>query len=109
ALAAAFSESGTPIAMLCSFDERYAELGEAAAGALREAGARLLLLAGALRGEPELERRLRDAGVNALAHEGGDALAALRGIWHVLGGDLDLEDLEENETPAVGATAEAQR
>jgi methylmalonyl-CoA mutase len=114
ALAAAFSESGTPIALLCSSDERYAELGEAAARALREAGARRLLLAGALRDQPDLERRLRDAGVDALVHEGGDTLAALRGIWQVLGGDLDLESLEgsggpeENET-VVGATPEAQR
>jgi methylmalonyl-CoA mutase len=99
ALAVAYREAGTPVAFLCSSDERYAELGEAAARALRDEGARLLVLAGSLRDTPELERRLRDAGVDALAHDGADVIATLHRIWSA------LEPAPRTRAGAAAATA----
>lgn len=74
ALAAAFQASGTPIACLCGHDEDYAELAVPAAQALKAAGARRVLLAGA---PGEREAALRAAGVDGFIVFGGDALATL--------------------------------
>jgi methylmalonyl-CoA mutase len=48
----AFADSGLGIACICSSDQVYAELGEATAGALKQAGARLVLLAGRPKSQP---------------------------------------------------------
>ena len=45
-MAEAFRAAGTPVAVLCSTDALYAERAEETIAALRDAGARLVLLAG---------------------------------------------------------------
>jgi methylmalonyl-CoA mutase len=64
-VAAAFREAGTPVAVLCSTDGIYAERAEATVVALRDAGARLILLAGSA-DVPGLDGHLA-AGCDALA------------------------------------------
>jgi methylmalonyl-CoA mutase len=71
---AAFAASGASIACLCSSDQVYAELAEATAGALKQAGARQVLLAGRPRDQ---EAALKAAGVDAFIFAGGDAVATL--------------------------------
>lgn len=72
--AAAFKASGAALACLCSSDAIYAAIAEAAARALRDAGARVWMA-----GRPgEAEARLREAGVETFIFAGCDALAALR-------------------------------
>jgi methylmalonyl-CoA mutase len=78
----AFADSGAAIACICSSDQVYAELAEATSGALRQAGARQVLLAGRPR---ELEAALKAAGVDAFLFAGGDALARLTGLHQALG------------------------
>jgi methylmalonyl-CoA mutase len=73
-LVAAFSEAGTPVAVLCSSDALYAERGEAAVAALRAAGARYVLLAG----------RMEVAGVDGRLYAGCDALAAMDAVYEAL-------------------------
>ena len=71
---AAFKASGARLACLCSSDEAYAREGADAAKALTAAGASVILA-----GRPgELERPLRQAGVEAFIFAGCDALAALQ-------------------------------
>lgn len=75
-----FRASGAPLACLCSSDEVYATKAEAAARALREAGARLWMA-----GRPgEREAGLRDAGVEEFVYAGCDALATLRRAHGIL-------------------------
>jgi methylmalonyl-CoA mutase len=82
ALAIAFKASGSPVAILCGADTRYAEAGEAAAKALRAAGASWIVLAG----KPgELEAALKAAGVDQFVFAGQDALAANQTLHHALG------------------------
>lgn len=77
ALSEAFKQSGARIACLCSSDKRYAVEAEAAAKALKQAGASHVLLAG----EPgSHEKKWRAAGVDEFTHEGCDALAILRNV-----------------------------
>jgi methylmalonyl-CoA mutase len=64
----AYDASVTPVACLCSSDKVYAEQAEAAAAALREAGARYVWLAG----------KGAFAGVDGTLFAGCDALAVLR-------------------------------
>jgi methylmalonyl-CoA mutase len=73
-LVAAFAEAGTPVAVLCSSDGLYAERGEAAVAALREAGARSVLLAG----------RAEIAGVDGRLYAGCDALAVIDAVYEAL-------------------------
>ncbi|WP_432862657.1 methylmalonyl-CoA mutase subunit beta [Microbispora rosea] len=75
AIAAAFRDSGTPVACLCSGDRLYGEHAAAVAAALREAGARTVWLAG--KGEYE--------GVDATLYAGCDALGVLRATFDDLG------------------------
>ena len=73
-VAAAFAEAGTPVAVLCSSDALYAERGEAAVAALREAGAGAVLLAG----------RAEVAGVDGRLYAGCDALAVIDAVYEAL-------------------------
>ena len=82
AVGKAFAESGAPIACLCSNDDTYALLGEAAAMALKGAGARQVLLAGRPK---EQEAALKAAGVDRFLFAGQDALEALRALHAALG------------------------
>ena len=77
----AFAASGTSLACLCSSDQAYAELGEATAGVLKQAGARQVLLAG----RPKEEAALKAAGVDELIFSGGDAVATLTKLHEALG------------------------
>jgi methylmalonyl-CoA mutase len=79
---AAFAASGLAVACLCSADQVYAELAEAATGALKQAGARQVLLAGRPRDQ---EAALKAAGVDAFISAGGDALATLTALHRTLG------------------------
>ena len=79
---AAFAASGAAIACLCSSDQAYAELAEATVGALKQAGAKQVLLAG----RPEdQEAALRAAGVDTFISAGGDAIATLTKLHKTLG------------------------
>jgi methylmalonyl-CoA mutase len=73
-LSEAFGRSGAAIAILCSSDPVYETDGEDAARALREAGARSILLAG--RPGPN-EERWRAAGIDRFLHVGCDVRATL--------------------------------
>ncbi|HVL85753.1 MAG TPA: methylmalonyl-CoA mutase family protein [Pseudonocardia sp.] len=75
-VAAAFRAAGTPVAVLCGTDEHYAERGAATAAALRDAGARQVLLAG----------RADVPGVDGLLHVGCDALAVIDAVHRALEG-----------------------
>ncbi|MEU1898158.1 methylmalonyl-CoA mutase family protein [Nocardiopsis dassonvillei] len=90
AVAEAFAASGSRVAVLCSSDAVYAEQAEDAARALRRAGALRILLAGAP------DDAYREAGVDAFAHRGCDAVALL----------TDLVDVLLTDPPAPSATAE---
>jgi methylmalonyl-CoA mutase len=78
----AFAASGAAIACICSSDKFYAELGEATAGVLKQAGAREALLAGRPK---EQEAALKAAGIDAFVFAGGDALATLTKLHEALG------------------------
>src|SRR5262249_39205017 len=71
---AAFAASGASLACLCSSDQVYAELGEATAAVLTQAGAKQVLLAGRPK---EQEAALTSAGVDTFLFAGTDALATL--------------------------------
>ncbi len=67
---AAFAAADTPVAVLCSTDQIYAERAAASATALRAAGARLLLLAG----------RAEVPGLDGHLAAGADALAVIESV-----------------------------
>jgi methylmalonyl-CoA mutase len=74
---AAFKASGATIACVCSSDAVYAEMAEEAAHALKNAGARMVFLAG----KPgERGTALKEAGVDEFVFAGCDALGALRAV-----------------------------
>jgi methylmalonyl-CoA mutase len=77
-----FADSGAAIACLCSADKTYAEIGEAAAGALKQAGAKQVLLAGRPK---EQEAALKSAGVDRFVYAGGDAIGTLKHLHEALG------------------------
>jgi methylmalonyl-CoA mutase len=66
----------SPVAVLCSSDPLYAERGEAAAAALRAAGARRILVAG----------RVDVPGVDGQLYAGCDALALIDSVYATVGG-----------------------
>ncbi len=78
----AFAASGATVACICSSDHVYAELAEATAGVLRQAGASQVLLAGRPRDQ---EGALKAAGVDAFIFAGGDAIATLTKLHEALG------------------------
>ena len=73
---AAYRDAHTPVAVLCSTDDLYAERAAETAAALRAAGATTILLAG--KGTFD--------GVDATFAAGGDALATLAMVWTALEG-----------------------
>ena len=82
ALGNAVAQSGATVACLCSNDANYQTLGEAAAMALRTAGATHVLLAG----KPgDHEKELRAAGVDEFLFAGVDVLAELKALHGKLG------------------------
>lgn len=82
ALAAAFTASGARAACLCSSDALYAEHAEAAAAALKAAGAGYVVLAGRPGGRREAYAA---AGVDDFVYAGCDALAALTTAFDKIG------------------------
>ena len=74
ALVIAFEASGTPVACLCGDDAAYAANGEAAAAALRQAGATWVLAASS--GEVE--------GADGFIHKGGNVLQILAATLKIL-------------------------
>lgn len=82
ALEAAFAASGAAVAVIASTDELYAERGAATALALKEAGARWVVVVG----DPVDDRRdLAAAGVDDFWYDGMDVLAALVRLHAELG------------------------
>ncbi|GEL19446.1 methylmalonyl-CoA mutase family protein [Pseudonocardia asaccharolytica] len=73
---AAFTEAGTPVAVLCSTDALYAERAALTAAALRAAGATAVLLAG----------RAEVPGVDGYLYAGCDALGAIEDVYGALEG-----------------------
>ena len=67
--------SGAKLACICSSDELYSREAEAVARALANAGARHIYVVGRPR---EMERKLRDFGVQTFLYAGCDALATLQ-------------------------------
>ncbi len=78
----AFAASGASLACLCSSDQAYAELGEATASVLKQAGARQVLLAGRPKDQ---DAALRAAGVDTFIFAGADAVATLTQLHEALG------------------------
>ncbi|TVT48575.1 methylmalonyl-CoA mutase small subunit [Amycolatopsis rhizosphaerae] len=76
-LLAAFRDSGATVACLCGSDRSYAEQAGEVAAALREAGAKAVLLAG----KPDESY----GGISAFAYTGCDALAVLTSTLETLG------------------------
>jgi methylmalonyl-CoA mutase len=77
----AFADSGVAIACICSADTVYAELAEATAGALKQAGARQVLLAGRPKAQ---EAALKSADVDRFIYAGVDAIAVLTALHEAL-------------------------
>ena len=82
ALAAAFTASGARAACLCASDTLYAGHAEAAAAALKAAGARYVVLAGR---PGERRAAYAGAGVDDFVYAGCDALAALGTVYDKIG------------------------
>lgn len=80
--AAAFKASGATAACICSSDAVYANVAEATAKALKDAGASLVLLAGR---PGDKEAALKSAGVDQFLSAGADAVATLKGLQEKLG------------------------
>ena len=79
---ARFSESGASVAVVCSTDSMYAKRGVATALALREAGAKRVILAG----QPgDLCSDLQAAGVDEFWYQGMDVVEALTRLHVDLG------------------------
>ncbi len=81
AAAAAFTASGASTACICSSDPVYAEKAEAAAKALKAAGAKTVLMAGR---PGDKEAAFRAAGVDGFLAAGADAVAVLKGLQETL-------------------------
>jgi methylmalonyl-CoA mutase len=79
--AEAFKASGAAIACLCSSDAIYAKEAEAAAKALKAAGAKCVLMAGR---PGEAEAALKAAGIDGFLFAGQDALATLADLHKAL-------------------------
>jgi methylmalonyl-CoA mutase len=82
-IAEAVRRGGAPIAVVCSSDERYGELGGAAVTACKTGGAKAVVLAG----KPgALEAALVAAGLHSHLHLGCDAVSALGALLDAAGG-----------------------
>ncbi len=80
--AAAFTASGAPLAVICSSDAVYAEQAEAAAAALKAAGATRVYLAG---NPGDRKAAYEAAGVDEFVFMGSDVLDVLRRALEALG------------------------
>jgi methylmalonyl-CoA mutase len=80
--AAAFNNSGTTVACICSSDAINATHAEITARALKAKGATWVLMAGR---PGDKEAALRDAGVDQFLSAGADAVATLKGLQEKLG------------------------
>ncbi|MGD1035826.1 MAG: methylmalonyl-CoA mutase family protein [Roseiarcus sp.] len=80
--ASRFAASGAAAACICGGDEAYREYAQSFAAALKQAGARYLMLAGKA---GEREAALRGAGVDDFIFAGCDAVAALERTFDRLG------------------------
>jgi methylmalonyl-CoA mutase len=80
-VAEAFREASTSVAVLCSTDALYGERGAETVAALREAGARYVLLAG--------KAGVGVEGVDGHLAAGGDALAVIGSVYEAI--DMALE------------------
>jgi len=81
AICGAWAGTGSPAAVLCGSDARYAEEAADAARALKAAGCTHIVLAG----KPADEAALREAGVAQFVFAGQDALDALATLHKALG------------------------
>jgi methylmalonyl-CoA mutase len=81
ALADAFRQSGTKLAVLCSSDRRYGEQAEEMAKALKSAGCTWLALAG---NPGDAREAFEAAGVDDFIAMGSDLLASLKQAWAAL-------------------------
>lgn len=81
----AFRQSGTDVACICSTDARYADIVVPLAAALRDAGARQIVVAGKA---GEAEAQWREAGVSTFIYMGCDALSIVRDTLAGFGADL---------------------
>ena len=72
--ARAFTETGTPVACICSSDELYGQMAVDTAIKLKSAGAKVVLLAGR---PGDLESDLKTAGVDGFVYAGQDMLELL--------------------------------
>ncbi len=79
---AAFAACGARVACLCSPDQAYAELGEAIAAVLKQAGAAQVLLAGRPKDQ---EAALKAAGIDTFIFAGCDAIGMLARLHETLG------------------------
>ena len=88
-LADAFKAAATPLVCLCGTDETYAEQAVAAAGALREAGASTVLLAGkpgtAADTETGTKTGTDNSTIDGYVYAGCDAIEVLTGVLDQLG------------------------
>jgi methylmalonyl-CoA mutase len=82
AIAAAYQAAGGDLAVICSSDTLYATQAEACARALKEAGAKVVVLAGR---PGDAEAALRAAGIDTFIHAGDDMLATLRAMAGEIG------------------------
>lgn len=82
AAAEAFKASGASAACICSSDAVYANVAEATAKALKDAGASLVLMAGR---PGDKEAAMTAAGVDQFLFAGADAVATLKGLQDKLG------------------------
>ncbi len=83
AAAVRLKASGAPLACLCGADESYAGRVTAFAGAIKLSGVKGLALAG----QPGAhEATWRAAGVDDFIFAGGDAVAAMQGLYRPIGG-----------------------
>ena len=80
--AAAFNNSGTTVACICSSDAMYATHAEITARALKAKGATWVMMAGRPGGK---EAALRQAGVDQFLVAGADAVATLKALQEKLG------------------------
>ena len=77
----AFADSGAAVAVIASSDDVYAELGEAAASALKAAGATAVYIAGRQKDEAPL----RAVGVDGFIFAGTDMIATLKELHAKIG------------------------
>ncbi|WP_342642905.1 methylmalonyl-CoA mutase family protein [Rhodoligotrophos ferricapiens] len=77
-----FREGGAKVAILCSTDALYESMAADTAKALKAEGAKAVFLAGR---PGDAEATLKEAGVDGFLFEGADVLAALRGVYNIVG------------------------